>query len=296
MGKTKKAIFYWLLFSGIILLFILLMQPMEIYYLLHNIPVLFPKGMIAFKQRDLLLLIQAMMLMFVIPVYIFTFLFSWRYRADNKNSTYDPHLVDHKVAEFFWWGIPLVMTTIVCIITFYKTHELDPYKPIPSENKPLKVEVVALEWKWLFIYPEEKIATVNYLQIPKDTPINFHITADAPMNAFWIPDLGSMIYAMPGMRTQLNLIADQEGKFRGSSSQISGKGFAWMNFETIASSEAEFQDWVEKVKQSPKQLDKASYKILAEPTEKDPPAFFQLADDNLFEQIIMKFMMPNTTI
>ena len=139
------------------------MQPLEVVVFMKKIPVLFPEGMIAIKERNLLFFIQALMLLVIVPVYILTFIFSWWYRADNEKSTYDPHLVDHKVAEVIWWGLPFVMLSIVAVVTWFKTYELDPYRPIPSEKKPLTIEAVALDWKWLFIYPEEKIATVNTL-------------------------------------------------------------------------------------------------------------------------------------
>ncbi|MGA8163659.1 MAG: COX aromatic rich motif-containing protein [Waddliaceae bacterium] len=292
MKYSRKPIFAWLLFSGIILVITLIMQPLEVYLFAKYIPVLFPKGMIALKERNLLFLIQLIMLVFVIPVYLFTFIFSWWYRADNKKSTYDPHLVDHKVAEFFWWGVPFVMTVVVCVITWFKTHELDPYRPIQSEKEPIDIEVVALQWKWLFLYPEENIASVNYVHIPKDTPVHFHITADAPMNALWIPRLAGMIYAMPGMRTELHLIANAEGEFRGSSAQISGKGFSGMTFVTKASSEESYKNWMQSARQSTKSLDKESYRKLAEPSENHPVEFYRLTEKNLFQDIIMKYTKP----
>lgn len=296
MKESSRPIFNKLVISGIILAIILLMQPLEVYFFLKDIIILFPKGIIGLEQRNLLLLIQALMLLFVIPVYLFTFIFSWWYRADNDKSEYDPHLVDHKIAEIVWWGLPFIMTVVVCIITYYKTHELDPYKPIASENKTLEIEAVALQWRWLFIYPEEKIATVNYIQFPKDTPIRFKITADAPMNAFWIPRLGGMIYAMPGMTTQLNLIADEPGEFRGSSANISGKGFADMTFVAKASTKAEFDEWIASAKQSDQSMDISTYRELAEPSEDTAVQLYQLKDDNLFEQIVMKFMKPESKI
>ena len=296
MKDKSKPIFNKLVFSGLILLIILIMQPLEVWLFFKDIAILFPKGLIGLEQRNLLLLIQAIMLLFVVPVYIFTFAFSWWYRADNKKAKYDPHLVDHKLAEVIWWGLPFVMTIIVCVITWYKTHELDPYKPLQSEKKPIKIEVVALEWKWLFIYPEEKIATVNHLQIPKDTPIHFLITADAPMNTFWIPRLGGMIYAMSGMETQLHLIANEEGEFRGSSAQISGEGFAWMNFATVASSEETYKEWVESVRNSKNTLDLFEYEKLAAPSIDHEVEYFQLGENNLFNEIVMKYMKPPTKI
>lgn len=281
-----------LFFTALILFGILLMQPLEIYFLKEKIDVLFPEGTIALEQRNLLFIIQALMLLVIIPVYILTFIFSWWYRADNKKATYDPDLVDHKIAEIVWWGLPLVMIIIIGWITWIKTEELDPYKPLVSEKKPIRIEVVALQWKWLFIYPEEKIAVVNHLEIPKDTPIHFSITADAPMNSFWIPDLGGQIYAMPGMQTELYLIANEIGKSRGSSANISGKGFAGMHFLTKTSRGEEFQEWVKQAQQSSQTLNWKEYELLAQPSEHHPVALYRLEDDRLFHQILMKFMQP----
>lgn len=292
--NPTKAIYNKLIFSGIILLIILLMQPLEIFLFVKDIAILFPKGIIALKERNLLFFIQGLMLLVIIPVYIFTFVFSWWYRADNTKAKYDPHLVDHKIAEIIWWGLPLVMTIIVAVVTWIKTHELDPYKPIESDKKPLTIEVVALQWKWLFIYPEEKIATVNYIHFPKDTPVHFIITADAPMNSFWIPRLGGQIYAMPGMRTELHLIANEEGTFRGSSANISGKGFAGMTFITEASSEEAHKEWMRSVKETKKELNKAEYQKLAAPSENNPVEFYQLIDENLFHEVLMKYMKPTS--
>lgn len=292
MKPPTKAIYNKLLYSGIILLAILLMQPIQIFVFFKDIDILFPKGIIALKELNLLLLIQVLMLIIVIPVYILTFIFSWWYRADNEKATYDPHLVDHKIAEIIWWGLPFVMTILVAVITWIKTHELDPYKPIKSDKKPIQIEVVALQWKWLFIYPEEKIAMVNYIQFPKDVPVHFRITADAPMNSFWIPRLGGQIYAMPGMETQLYLMANEEGKFQGSSANISGEGFSGMTFITEASTEKTYQEWIQSVRQSPNNLDFTAYKKLAAPTQNHPVEYYRLAEDNLFHEIMMLYMKP----
>lgn len=296
MKETTRPIFNKLIFSGIILIIILLMQPLEVYILLKDIVVLFPKGWIGLEQRNLLFLIQALMLLFIIPIYIMTFIFSWWYRADNDQSEYDPDLIDHKVAEIVWWGLPLIMTVLICIITAYKTYELDPYKPIASDKKAIEIEAVALQWRWLFIYPEEKIATVNYIQFPKETPIHFKITADAPMNAFWIPRLGGMIYAMPGMTTELNLIADEAGEFRGSSANISGKGFADMTFVAKASTQEEYEEWVASVKKSDQPMNIPVYRELAKPSEDTSVKLYQLEENHLFHEIVMKFMKPQSKI
>jgi cytochrome o ubiquinol oxidase subunit 2 len=292
MAKPPKPVFYMLFFTGIILLLILLLQPLQLWFFGKDIAVLFPKGWVAFEQRNLLLIIQGMMLLVIIPVYILTFIFSWRYRADNKNATYDPDLVDHKIAEIIWWGVPFVMVAIISVLTWVKTHELDPFKPITSDKKPVKIEAIALQWKWLFLYPEENIATVNYLQIPEKTPIAFDITADAPMNSLWIPDLGGQIYAMPAMKTQLNLIANETGEFRGSSANISGEGFAGMHFMTKSVSDQDYEAWVKTVKESGKPLDFKSYEELAAPSKNEPVGLYQLKDTQLFNKIMMKYMEP----
>lgn len=292
--NVTRPVCILLFFSGLILFIFLIMQPMTILQYGNKIAVLFPKGIIGLEERNLLLIIQALMLLVIIPVYILTFVFSWKYRAANTKAVYDPDLVDNRLAEYIWWGLPLVMTLIVSILTWVKTHELDPFKPIPSNNKEITIQVVALQWKWLFIYPEEKIATVNFVQFPKDTPIRFDITADAPMNSFWIPHLGGQIYAMPKMKTRLYLMADEVGDFRGSSANISGEGFAGMHFITRASTEEDYKKWLESAKQSSKVLNAKEYDILAAPSENTPVETYKLMDENLFEQIIMKYMKPKS--
>lgn len=289
---TKKPVFYMLLFSGFLFALFLIMQPLQVYLFHKDIPFLFPSGSIAVEQRNLLFIIQALMLLVIFPVYILTFIFSWRYRADNKKATYDPDLIDNVLAEYIWWGFPLIMVIIAGTITWIQTEKLDPYKSIAADKKEKIIEVIALQWKWLFIYPEENIATVNYLKIPVNTPIRFLITADAPMNSLWIPNLGGQIYAMPGMRTELNLIANEAGNFRGSSANISGEGFADMYFTTSAVYEEDYDKWVEKIKGSENSLDLKSYKELAVPGINPTPLYYQLSDKDLFNQILMKFMHP----
>lgn len=292
MAQRNKPVLYMLVGSAIILLIILLMQPLQIIRFHPDIDLLFPKGVVALEQRNLLYIIQALMLLVIIPVYVLTFIFSWKYRSGNPKLNYDPDLIDNVFAEIIWWGIPLIMTAIIAVITWQKTHELDPYKPLKSDKKAMTIQVVALQWKWLFIYPEEKIASLNFFQFPKNTPIHFEITADAPMNSFWIPRLGGQIYAMPKMRTELYLMADEEGDFRGVSANISGVGFAGMNFIARASDDEKYHQWVESAKKSTKLLSKDEYKILAAPSQNNPEVIYQLKEDNLFNQIIMKYMHP----
>jgi len=290
--KLKRNVPSMLILTGIILFIFLIMQPLEILFFSNNIALLFPKGIIALEERNLLLIIQLIMLLVIIPVYILTFIFSWKYRAHNPHGKYDPDLIDNTLAEYIWWGLPCILTAIIAVLTWVKTYELDPYKPIESDKKTMTVQVVALQWKWLFIYPEEKIASINFLQFPKETPIHFEITADAPMNSFWIPHLGGQIYAMPNMKTELHLIAQEAGDFRGSSANLSGEGFAGMHFIARASSEDEYHQWLESAKQSPKILNFEEYSKLAAPSQNNPKEIYQLKEENLFNQVIMKYMHP----
>lgn len=292
MRLGRKPLSFMLIATAIIFFLFLLMQPLTIFHFGNEIDVLFPKGIIALEQRNLLFILQALMLIVMIPVYLFTFIFSWKYRYNNPDSDYDPDLVDNKYAEVAWWGVPFLITLIIAFLTWTKTEQLDPYKPIPSEKKPITIQVVALQWKWLFLYPEEKIATVNYLKIPEKTPIHFEITADAPMNSFWIPDLGGQIYAMPNMKTNLYLMADEPGEFKGYSANISGEGFSGMRFITQATTEEEYRQWVQSTKNSTSNLNLEHYNQLAKPSENNPQATYQLQDNNLFNQIIMKYMHP----
>jgi cytochrome o ubiquinol oxidase subunit 2 len=258
-----------------------------------DIAVLHPKGAIGMKQRDLLVTSTYLMLIVVIPVFVFALVFAWRYRAKNTKAKYTPDWEHSHLAECFWWGIPLVLVVILGVMTWRSSHELDPYKPLEANGKtPIEIQVVALDWKWLFIYPEQGIATVNFIQFPAKTPIRFVITADAPMNSFWIPELGGQIYAMAAMKTQLHLIADEPGVFKGVSANLSGEGFSGMRFLAKASSDEEFEQWVQEVKQASPSLGMDEYKQLALPSSYQPASYFVLSEEKLFDQIVMKFMAP----
>ena len=290
---SKHPLFYFLLFALLIIIFVLIMQPLSILHFGKSIVMLFPGGEVALKERNLLFIIQALMLIVIVPVYVLTFIFSWIYNANNPKGNYDPDLVDNVTAEYIWWGVPLVMTGIIAALTWHYTYEMDPFKPLPSDKKPLTIQVVALQWKWLFIYPEEKIATVNFIQIPKDRPIHFEITADAPMNSFWIPSLGSQIYAMPKMKTELFLIADQEGDFRGCSANISGEGFSGMTFTTRASTDEAYNKWIETAQKAKNGFTLAEYNKLVAPSSYNPVAIYRLEDPTLFHYVLMKYMEPS---
>lgn len=258
----------------------------------HSVPIMEPKGLIAMKERDLIYTSAILMLLVVIPVIIITIVFAWKYREQNERAKHAPDWEHNNIAECCWWGVPVVIVAILAVITFRTCFELDPYKPLEHEKNPIEIQVVALDWKWLFIYPEYGIASVNFFQIPEKTPIKFAITSDAPMNSFWIPALGSQIYAMPAMRTELNLIANEVGSFRGASSNISGKGFAGMYFTVKSSTDEEFERWVSSVKQSSKTLGWDEYNKLAEPSEYHPAVSYVLTQPDLFDQIMNKYYPP----
>lgn len=284
MRKKYKIVFFLTISSIAILLSIA-------YFRGINIAVLEPKGMIALKERDLFIAITLIMLIVVIPVFILTGIISWKYREGNQ-AKYTPNWDKHLLSECIWWGLPCLIVFAMAILVWKSSHELDPFKPIESKKEPIRIQVVALQWKWLFIYPEQKIATVNFLQFPEQTPINFEITADSPMNSFWIPELGGQIYAMPGMKTKLHLIANEVGSFRGSSANLSGKGFSGMRFVAKASSKDDFYHWVATVRDSSNPLNLSEYNRLSEPSENNPAAFYTVQKEGLYDWIVMKYMMP----
>lgn len=256
-----------------------------------DIIVLDSKGMIGKKERELIYTAALLMLLVVIPVFAFTWFFSWKYGAKKGKGRHTPDWEHNNIAECSWWGVPLLIIVILAVLTWKSTHELSPFKPIVTDEKPVYVQVVALEWKWLFIYPEEGIATVNYLQIPAKRPIAFEITADSPMNSFWIPQLGGMIYAMASRRSQLHLLADEEGSYRGLSSHFSGKGFAGMTFTAKATSYEEYRDWVSEVRGSSSILSYERYEELVKPTEYHPVETYTI-NERLFDRILEKYAPP----
>jgi cytochrome o ubiquinol oxidase subunit 2 len=248
--------------------------------------------MIGKKESVLIITSSLLMLIVVIPVFILTWAFAWIYREGNAKAKHHPDWEHNYIAEYCWWGVPIFIIAILAVITWKSSHELNPFKPIVTEKKTLTIQAVALQWKWLFIYPEQGIAAINFVQFPEKTPIHFEITSDAPMNSFWIPQLGGQIYAMPAMRSKLYLIADEPGSFRGCSANISGTGFAGMKFTAKSSSEEDFNQWVQTVRQSPKNLNLNEYQSLLKPSEYDPVAYFVLTQGDLFDCIIMKYMQP----
>ena len=254
-----------------------------------NMTLLNPTGQVGLEQRNLIITATLLMLLVVVPVIVMTFLFAWKYRASNQNAVYTPKWSHSTKIEVAVWTIPVLIIIALGYITYISTHELDPYRPIQSDVKPVTIEVVALDWKWLFIYPEQGIATVNKIVFPAHTPINFKITSDAVMNSFFIPGLGGQIYAMAGMQTKLHLIADRNAEMDGISANYSGAGFTGMKFKAISTTQEDFDAWVSEVKKSPKQLDQAEYAALAKPSQNNPVELYSSVTPNQFQIIVDKY-------
>lgn len=262
-----------------------------------NVAVLDPKGPIATEQYNLIMIASMLSLIVVIPVFSITFYIVWKYREGSKHkkkAKYDPKLDGNRMYETIWWLIPLTLITVLSVIIWNSSHKLDPYRPLDSDKAPITVQVIALQWKWLFLYPNQGIATVNYVQFPEDTPINFQITADAPMNSFWIPQLGGQVYAMAGMQTKLHLLADEKGEYRGSSANLSGAGFSGMHFMAKATSQADFEAWVKDLKANKKYpaLTQPEYDNLALPNTNQPVGYYKDVTEGLYTGVINKYMEP----
>lgn len=260
----------------------------------HPIPLVHTKGLIATRERNLMLTATLLMLIIVVPVLVLTFAIAWRYRAENTRAAYRPEWDHSLLAESIWWSIPCVIISALAIITWNSTHQLDPSKAVAGTGKSITIQVVALPWKWLFIYPEQQIASVNMVRFPTNAPVTFIITADAPMNSFSIPELSGQIYAMPGMSTELNMIADQDGTYRGQSANLSGAGFAGMTFTAQSSSEQDFTDWVSTVKKGATVLNTESYTALAVPSANTPVSTFATAENGMYAHVLSSYMSPNT--
>lgn len=263
-------------------------------FLLHGvqIDVLNPAGAIAKQQKSLLIFATLIMAVVAIPIFVMLGLFAWKYRAGNtkrKKGDYKPEWSENNKLEILWWGIPIIMISALAVTAWVTSHSLDPYKKIESHKQTLTVQVVALQWKWLFIYPELGVATVNKLPITEQSPVHFTLSADAPMSAFWVPALGSQIYSMNGMSSQLNLIADTTGEFRGYSTNINGAGYADMKFTVQSMTDVNFSNWLENAQKSPNLLDEAQYTRLTEPGTMEATTYV-LADKDLYAKIVGKYM------
>jgi cytochrome o ubiquinol oxidase subunit II len=248
-----------------------------------------PKGQVGLDQRNLIILSTLLMLLVVVPVIVMALVFSVKYRASNEKARYTPEWAHSRKIETVVWGVPLVIIIVLGVVTWKSTHALDPYRPLDSDVKPMVVQVIATDWKWLFIYPELGIASVNELAMPVDTPVNFQVTSDGAMTSFFIPALGGQIYAMAGMQTQLHLIANEAGQYRGIAANYNGPGFSDMHFKTLATDAAGFDKWVAGVRAGQARLDKDSYARLAKPTFNHPVEHYASIQPDLFQTIIDKY-------
>src|SRR5215475_10991902 len=248
--------------------------------------VLDPQGPVASAERLLLINSTAIMLVVVIPVIVATLAFAWWYRSSNTRASRGTDESYEERIEFVVWSIPALTVILLGGVIWIGSHQLDPRAPIPGHSDPLWVDVVALDWKWLFIYPDQGIAAVNQLVIPAGTPVTFRITSATVMNSFFIPQLGSQIYAMGGMTTHLNLLADAPGEYPGISAMYSGDGFSDMRFIAKAVPAGDFNAWVARVRGTGSALDEAGYAQLAKPSLAVPPTTYRSVEPNMFERII----------
>ena len=261
-----------------------------------------PSGDIAAQQSHLIVVSTLLMLLIIVPVIALTIWFAWRYRKSNTSAKYDPDWDHSTRLELVIWGAPLLIIIALGLLTWISTHTLDPYRklsrldanrPLPATAKTLTVEVVALDWKWLFIYPEQGIATVNELAAPVDVPIRFKITASTVMNSFFIPALAGQIYAMPGMETPLHAVINRPGTFEGFSANYSGAGFSGMRFKFHGLSTEDFERWITKAKAAGGELNRSTYSILEKPSEREPVRYYGKVDASLYHAILNRCLEPH---
>lgn len=249
-----------------------------------------PKGQVGAEQRTLILTSFGLMLIVVIPVIAMTLLFGWRYRRSNSAAKYLPDWAHSNAIEAVIWVVPCAIIAVLALLTWKTSHSLDPHKPLESDVATIEIQAVALDWKWLFIYPEQGVASVNEVAFPVDTPVRFRVSSGSVMNAFFIPHLGSQIYAMAGMDNDVYLMADEIGNYPGRSTNYSGAGFSGMTFEAKATTPEAFDDWIETVRSAPQTLTYPDgYEALAEPSESNPVEYFSAVSPSLYESILTSF-------
>jgi cytochrome o ubiquinol oxidase subunit 2 len=261
-----------------------------------------PSGDIAVQQRNLIILSTVLMLIIIIPVIVLTLVFAFRYRASNARPDYDPDWNHSTMIELLIWSAPLLIIIALGAVTWVSTHKLDPYRPLdrlaeghelPTNVKPLRVEVVALDWKWLFIYPDEGIATVNELAAPVNRPIQFKITASTVMNSFFIPAMAGQIYAMPGMETQLHAVINQEGVYQGISANYSGAGFSDMTFKFYGMTNGDFDKWVQQTREGGGNMTRQMYLKLEQPSQREPVQRYATVAPDLYDAILNRCVESN---
>jgi cytochrome o ubiquinol oxidase subunit 2 len=252
----------------------------------RRVGVLDPQGPVSAAEKLILFNATGIMLVVVVPVIVLTLVFAWWYRASNKRAKFRPELVHSGSIELVTWSIPAMVVFLLAGVAWIGAHDLDPPAKLNSDIKPMRVEVVSLDWKWLFVYPDLHVASVNQLAVPVGTPIEFALTSATVMNAFFIPQLGTQIYTMPGMTTHLNLMADRAGNYPGFSSHFSGDGFSDMQFMVQALPAAEFDGWLGNVRSGSLTLDADAYDALAKPSKKVASQSYADVDPMLFEHVL----------
>ncbi|TIQ29517.1 MAG: ubiquinol oxidase subunit II [Mesorhizobium sp.] len=254
--------------------------------------VLDPQGPIGAGNRTILLNSLAVMLVIVIPTLVALLLFAWMFRASNRNARYDPEFTYSGRIELIVWSIPTLTILFLGGLIYYGSYHLDPRRPIASSQPPLDIQVVALDWKWLFLYPDQGVGTVNQLVIPAGTPVRFKLTSASVMNTFFVPQLGSMVYVMNGMQTEVNLQADREGDYLGLSAHFSGDGFSDMNFRVRAVSPDAFAGWASSLHGGGGVLNASAYRELARQSINVPPSSFGHVQPGLFEAVVRQALPP----
>jgi cytochrome o ubiquinol oxidase subunit 2 len=265
--------------------------------------VLDPAGDVALQQRNLIYTATGLMLLIIVPVLVLIVAFAWRYRSSNREATYDPKF-DHSTSlELVIWSVPLLIIIALGAVTWSSTHLLDPFrplgriaadKPVDPAAKILRVQVVSMDWKWLFIYPDEGVAAVNELVLPVDRQVRFDITSTNMMNTFYAPTLAGMIYAMPGMQSTLHAVLNRPGDYEGYSGNYSGAGFSDMRFTLHGVDDAGFQRWVAEAKAAGNPLQTDTYLALEKPSEKVPPMLFGTVAPDLFARVLNRCVAPGT--
>jgi cytochrome o ubiquinol oxidase subunit 2 len=269
--------------AALTLLYALLMRG-------HNVADLNPKGFVAHEQMGMIIFSTIVLLAVSVPTVFLLYFTAWKYRESNSSAKHDPKHQAGKLFVIAAWGIPAAFMAVLSVAMWTATHQYVPQQTIAAKAKPMVVEVVALRWKWLFIYPEQHIATVNYVQVPVNTPVTFELTADdTPMSGFWIPNLGGMLYAMTGHINRLNLMAQTPGDYPGRTSEINGAGYDSMTFTARASSQADFDGWVENAQLSGRVLNEAEYQKLLQPSEANPATFYSQYERGLYAKVLMKY-------
>jgi len=266
-----------------------------------NLVLLHPAGDLARQQSDLMIASVILMSLIIVPVLIAVGVIAWRYRASNKRAGYDPEWDHSTQLELVVWAAPLLIIIVLGAMTWIGTHQLDPYRaltrihaghPVPAGTRPLEVEVVSLDWKWLFFYPQYGIATVNELAAPVDMPIHFKLTSTETMNSFFVPSLAGQIYTMPGMQTVLNAVINKPGEFDGFSSNYSGHGFTDMRFRFHGMSPQDFSRWVATVRASGVDLDTQTFDRLNQPSRAEPVHYYAHFDADLYHRILNQCVDP----